>query len=56
MPKIRLLKPYQKPSGRILPVGTEFEVTVEFATEMVKEKKALKVYQSSKAVRNRKKV
>jgi len=41
MPKIRLTQDLIKDSGRVIPVGTAFEVTVEYAKELVAEKKAV---------------
>lgn len=50
MPKVRLTQDMIKDSGRVIPMGTQMDVTVEYAKELVTEKKAVYSKEAPKKV------
>ena len=41
--KIKLIRDWRKPTGKVIKKGTEFHVTIEFGAEMIKKKLAKRV-------------
>ena len=48
--KIRLIKDWHKPSGKVIRQGSEFHVTMEFGAEMIAQKLAKRVSDKTKNI------